>query len=120
MSLNFADVAFQSCYARFFNIRRLYFHSKEGVLRIFIARKYPSLLLGLNLIPFIPGICSDFCVRHRHVKTGSGAHPQVPGSSSPTVKWSGHEAVHSPPFSAEVKNAWSYTSSTSSVFMAWY
>jgi hypothetical protein len=34
----------------------------------------------------------------------------VPGSLSLEVKRSGREADHSPPSSAEVKNAWSYTS----------
>jgi hypothetical protein len=34
------------------------------------------------------------------------------------VKWPGHEADHSPPFSAEVKNAWSYTSTPPIRFMA--
>jgi len=38
---------------------------------------------------------------------------------TPRVKRSGHEADHSPPSSAEVKNAWSYTSSPHYVFMAW-
>jgi hypothetical protein len=31
----------------------------------------------------------------------------------------GHEADHSPPSSADVKNAWSYTSIPQYVFMAW-
>jgi hypothetical protein len=34
----------------------------------------------------------------------------VPGASTPGVKQPGREADHSPPSSAEVKNAWSYTS----------
>jgi hypothetical protein len=34
----------------------------------------------------------------------------VPGVLSLGVKRSGHEADHSPPSNAEVKNAWSYTS----------
>jgi hypothetical protein len=34
----------------------------------------------------------------------------VPGAPSLGVKRPGHEADHSPPLSAEVKNAWSYTS----------
>jgi hypothetical protein len=38
---------------------------------------------------------------------------------SPGVKWPGREADYSPPSSAEVKNAWSYTSTPSEVFMAW-
>jgi len=36
------------------------------------------------------------------------------------VKRPGREADHSPPSSAEVKNAWSYTSTPQYVFMAWY
>jgi hypothetical protein len=39
--------------------------------------------------------------------------------SFPGVKRSGREADHSPPYSAEVKNAWSYTSIPKYVFMAW-
>jgi hypothetical protein len=35
------------------------------------------------------------------------------------VKLPGREAGHSPPSSAEVKNAWSYTSTPQYVFMAW-
>jgi len=34
----------------------------------------------------------------------------VPGALSQGVKQLGHEADHSPPSSAEVKNMWSYTS----------
>jgi hypothetical protein len=34
----------------------------------------------------------------------------VPGAVSLAVKWPGCEADHSPPYSAEVKNAWSYMS----------
>jgi hypothetical protein len=37
---------------------------------------------------------------------------------SPEVKRPGREADHSPPSSAEVKNAWSYTSTPQYVFMA--
>jgi hypothetical protein len=48
------------------------------------------------------------------VQTGSRAHP-VPypmgtGALTPGVKRPEREAKHSPPSSAEVKNAWSYTS----------
>jgi hypothetical protein len=35
------------------------------------------------------------------------------------VKRPGHAADHSPPSSAEVKNAWSYTSTPLYAFMAW-
>jgi hypothetical protein len=43
----------------------------------------------------------------------------VPGILSLGVKWPGREADYSPPSSAEVKNAWSYTSTPQYVFMAW-
>jgi hypothetical protein len=33
--------------------------------------------------------------------------------------WPGREADHSPPSSAEVKNAWSYTSTPQYALMAW-
>jgi len=54
------------------------------------------------------------------------------GALSPGVKRPGREADHSPPSSAEVKNAWIYTSTTHTsswrgaqsrtgyVFMTWY
>jgi hypothetical protein len=43
----------------------------------------------------------------------------VPGALSLGVKLPGREADHSPPSSAEVKNAWSYTSTPQYVFMPW-
>jgi hypothetical protein len=43
----------------------------------------------------------------------------VPGALSLGVKRPGREADHSPPSSAEVKNAWSYTSTPQYAFMAW-
>jgi hypothetical protein len=39
--------------------------------------------------------------------------------SFPGVKWPGREADHSPPSSAKVKNAWSYTSTPQYAFMTW-
>jgi hypothetical protein len=52
---------------------------------------------------------------HR-VQTGSEAHPApypwVSGVHFPQEKWSESEADHSPRSSAEVKNAWSYTSTS--------
>jgi hypothetical protein len=49
----------------------------------------------------------DFSLLHS-VQTGSGAHPAPypmdTGGASPGVKLPGHEADHSPPFSADVKN----------------
>jgi len=49
-----------------------------------------------------------FSIRHR-LKTGSGAHP-APYPMGTEALISGSNADHSPPFSAEVRNAWSYTS----------
>jgi hypothetical protein len=46
---------------------------------------------------------------HHCVPTGSEAQ-WVPGAPSLGVKRQGHETDHSPPSSAKVKNAWSYTS----------
>jgi hypothetical protein len=43
----------------------------------------------------------------------------VQGTLSLRPKWPGREAKHSPPSSAEVKNAWSYTSTPHYAFMAW-
>jgi hypothetical protein len=43
----------------------------------------------------------------------------VPGAIFLGVKWPGREDDHSPPSSAEVKNAWSYTSTPQYAFMAW-
>jgi hypothetical protein len=61
---------------------------------------------------------------HHRVQTDSGAHPvSCPtgtGGSYPEVKRPGHEADHAPPSSAEVKNAWSYTSTLLYVFKVWY
>jgi hypothetical protein len=60
---------------------------------------------------------------HHHIQNISGAHPASywmgTRGSFPGVKWLGCEADHSPPCSAEVKNAWSYTSTPQYVFMAW-
>jgi hypothetical protein len=42
----------------------------------------------------------------------------VPEALSLGVKRLGREADHSPPSSAEVKNAWNYTSTPQYVFMA--
>jgi hypothetical protein len=52
------------------------------------------------------------CCPHHRVQTGSGSPPiqWVPGALSLGVKRAGREADHSPPSSAEVKNAWSHIS----------
>jgi hypothetical protein len=44
---------------------------------------------------------------------------QPPTQWVPGVKWSGHEADHSPPSSAEVKNVQSHTSTPSYILTTW-
>jgi hypothetical protein len=60
---------------------------------------------------------------HHPVQNGSGpTKPPIQWVSralSLGVKRPGREADHSPPSSAEVKNAWSYTSTPQYVFMVW-
>jgi hypothetical protein len=65
----------------------------------------------------------NFSLHHR-VQSGSGAntssYPMGTGGFSLGLKRPGREAQHSPSASAEVKNAWSYSSTPQHVFMAWY
>jgi hypothetical protein len=60
---------------------------------------------------------------HHCAQTSSGAHPlSCPrdiGALSLEVRQLGHEADHSPPSSAGVKNAWSCTSTPQYAFMSW-
>jgi hypothetical protein len=61
----------------------------------------------------LPAGTGNFSLHH-HVQNGSGAHPASypigTAGSFPGGKRLGREANHSPPSSAEVENAWSYTS----------
>jgi hypothetical protein len=61
----------------------------------------------------LPAGAGNFSLHHR-VQNGSGDHPASypmgTGALYLGVKQLGREADHSPPYSAEVKNAWSYTS----------
>jgi hypothetical protein len=69
-----------------------------------------------------PAGAGNSSLRHR-VQNGSGAHPASypmgTGALSLGIKRPGRAADHSPPFSDEVKNAWSYTSFPQYAFMAW-
>jgi hypothetical protein len=51
---------------------------------------------------------------HHHIQTSSGAntgtYPLGTGGSFPGIKQPWHEADHSPPSNAKVKNVWRYTS----------
>jgi hypothetical protein len=63
-------------------------------------------------VPFAVG-AGNFSLNHR-VQNGLGPTQPliqwVPGAISLGVKRPGREADHSPPSSAEIKHAWSYTS----------
>jgi hypothetical protein len=58
------------------------------------------------------------CFSFLHGQIGSGANPTATGSSFPEIKRPAHEADHSFPTTAEVKNVWSYTFNSSYVLMA--
>jgi hypothetical protein len=47
------------------------------------------------------------------------SYPMGNGGRFPGLKRPGHGVIHSPPFSAEVTNASSYTSTSPYVFIAW-
>jgi hypothetical protein len=70
----------------------------------------------------IPAEAGNFPLHYR-VQTDSGAYPasypMVPGARPLGAKRPGREDDHSPPSSAEVENACSYTSTTQYVIMAW-
>jgi hypothetical protein len=111
-------------------------HSRPSSPKVNNARCYPfvksrdnsvGIALGYGLADRgsrvrFPAGAGNFSLHH-NVQNGSGAHP----SSYPMgnrgsfrgVKRPGREADHSPPSSAEVKNAWSYTSTPQYAFMAW-
>jgi hypothetical protein len=63
----------------------------------------------------------EFFSRH-HVQPSSGAHPDSypmgTGALSLEVKRPGRETNHSPPSSAEVKNAWNYPFTSQYAFRA--
>jgi hypothetical protein len=69
-----------------------------------------------------PAGAGDFSLHHRN-QIGSGAHsasyPMGTRGSFSGVKRPGREADHSPPSSAEVKNAYRYTFTPQYAFMAW-
>jgi hypothetical protein len=76
--------------------RVLGFNSQQG-LGIFLFITVSIMALGPTQFPF----------------------QWVTGTLSLGVKWLGREADYSPPSSAEVKNAWSCTSTPQYVFMVW-
>jgi hypothetical protein len=70
---------------------------------------------GLDDRSSIPGRGRVISLRHR-VQTGSGT-TQSPFQCLSLVKWLEPEADHSSPPSAEVKNAWKFTSIPPYIFL---
>jgi hypothetical protein len=80
-----------------------------------LAQWYSAGLRAGCSVVRVPAGTGNFSLHHC-IQTSFGAHP----ASYPRVKRSGREADHSPPFSSEVKNEWSYTSTSQYAFMAWW
>jgi hypothetical protein len=70
----------------------------------------------------IPSRERDFIFSTTHTPILGPTEPiqWIPWVSSSGVKRPGHKIHHSCTYSADVKNAWSYTSTPSYVFMTWY
>jgi hypothetical protein len=87
-----------------------------------IVFKYRAgLRTGWSEVRFSAGV-GNFSF-HNRVQTGSGVHPAPypvgTDAASLVVKRPVHETDHSPPSSAEVKNAWSCTSASQYAFLSW-
>jgi hypothetical protein len=82
-----------------------------------IAQSIYELGYGLTIVVRFPAWAGNLSLHHR-VQTDSGAC-LPPIQWVPGVKRQWPEIDHSLPSSAEVKNAWSYTSTPQYVFMAW-
>jgi hypothetical protein len=101
----------------YYGIRRYPYNILKYILIIYLCGmivyfgKYGLDVPGSRVL--FPAGAGNFSLHHR-VQNGSGAHPASypmgTGGSFPGVKRPGRRADHSPPSSAEVKNAWSYTS----------
>jgi hypothetical protein len=61
----------------------------------------------------------NFSLHQNGSETNPASYPMGPGALSLGIKRPERETDHSPPYSGEVKNAWSYTSDPQCVFMAW-
>jgi hypothetical protein len=79
-----------------------------------LPQRYSAGLRVGWLVVRVPARSGNFSLYHR-IKIGSVGPTQlpiewVPETLSLGIKWPARETNHSPPPSAEVKNAWSYTS----------
>jgi hypothetical protein len=72
---------------------------------LLLARWSHSILCSRHFCGFFEGRIK---IKRPLHKPSSPPKPHV--QWVPGANWLGHEADHSPPYSAEVKNAWSYTS----------
>jgi hypothetical protein len=82
---------------------------------------FTKLVYNQGLIPSKSRDFLIFVIASRPVQ--GPTHPpiqHVVGALSPGVKQLGHEADHSPPYSAKFKNVWSYTSTPTYISMAWF
>jgi hypothetical protein len=103
----------------------------QVIFNFSVLREWTSLASTLNKTPFLYSASHTLTVgsySYRSLFTtvsrpalGPTQSPiqWVPGALSLGVKRPGREADHSPPSSAEVNNARSYTSTPQYVFMAW-
>jgi hypothetical protein len=80
---------------------------------IAVAQRYSAWLQAGRSGIQVPAGAGNFSLHHR-AQNGSGTHPApiqwVPESPSLGVKRPGREADRSPSISAEINNAWRYTS----------
>jgi hypothetical protein len=86
----------------------------------YISAKEKNFFRYRDSIP--GGGCKFFFSPPRPDRLWSPTQPPIEwviGALSLRVKQPGREADRSPPSSAEVKNAWSYTSTPQYTFMAW-
>jgi hypothetical protein len=105
---------------------RFHFHILVSPI-IFMSDSSVSIVLGYGLdswgcrVRFLAGAGNFFLFTTMSRMALRPTKPPIQWvmSSFPVVKQPGHEADHSPPSSAEVKNAWSYTSNPQYVSMAW-
>jgi hypothetical protein len=94
-------------------------HNVRCTLRMrFSASCISSFKTFFSILFYIMLSFGRICVSMGVVKHPA-SYPMGTRDSFPGVKRSGREADQSPPSSAEVKNAWSYTSTLQYVFMAW-
>jgi hypothetical protein len=86
-----------------------------------IFKRWPRAM-GWVIRVWIPVGAGNY-TSHHCVQTSSGAHPASyptgTRGSFPGGKAVGREADHSPPSSAEVKNAWTYSCTPQYAFMVW-